>query len=84
MGGWVVLFAVHIAPPLWCQSCTLLLDFPPLDEHVADWQALKLNTPGCQIYDPIHFEAHLIPCLGSSPLCQFPDWPGHSLLSTSL
>ena len=53
--------AVDTAPPPWCQSSTLLLDFPPLDEHVADWQALKLNTPGCQIYDPIHFEAHLIP-----------------------
>ena len=29
-------FCVYIAPPLWCQSGTLLLDSLPLGEH-ADW-----------------------------------------------
>ena len=35
--GRFTLFAVYIAPPLWCQSDTLLLDSLSLGEHVADW-----------------------------------------------
>ena len=35
--GRFILFAVYIAPPLWCQSDTLLLDSLPLCEHAADW-----------------------------------------------
>ena len=29
--------AVGPGHPKWCQSGTLPLDSPPLDEHVADW-----------------------------------------------
>ena len=86
--GRLVHLAVYIAPPLWCQSGTLLLDFLPLDEHVADWQALKLSTKGCQIAnqfhlagcqisDPLHFEAHLIFGPGCSPQYEFFDLIGH-------
>ena len=35
--GRFLLFAVYIAPPLWCQSDTLFLDLLPLGEHAADW-----------------------------------------------
>ena len=35
--GRFLLFAVYIAPPLWCQSGTLLLGSLPLSEHAADW-----------------------------------------------
>ena len=35
--GRFLFFAVYIAPPLWCQSGTLLLDSLPLSEHAADW-----------------------------------------------
>ena len=79
--------AVDTAPP-WCHSSTLLLDFLPLDEHVADWQALKLKTAscqisdqfhfaGCQFYDPFHFEAHLIFGSGRSPQYEFFDLIGN-------
>ena len=68
---------VDTAPPPWCQSSTLLLNFPPLDEHVADWKALKLNTLGCQISYPFHFEAHLIFGSESSPQYGFFDSIGH-------
>ena len=40
---------VDTAPPPWCNLGTL-----PLDEPV-DWQALKLISAGCQIYDQFHF-----------------------------
>ena len=30
-------FFIYIAPPLWCQSGTLLLGSLPLGEHAADW-----------------------------------------------
>ena len=35
--GRFLLFVVYIAPPLWCQSGTLLLSSVPLSEHAADW-----------------------------------------------
>ena len=35
--GRFLLFAVYIAPQLWCQSDTLLLDSLSLGEHVANW-----------------------------------------------
>ena len=35
--GRFLIFVVDIAPPLWCQSDTLLLDSPHLGEHAADW-----------------------------------------------
>ena len=35
--GRFLLFDVYIAPPLWCQSDTLLLGSLPLGEHAADW-----------------------------------------------
>ena len=79
--------AVDTAPPPWRHSGTLPLDFLPLDEHV-DWQALKLISTGCQIYDqfhfagcqisdPFHFEVHLIFGPGSSPQYEFFDLIGH-------
>ena len=71
--GRFLLFAVYIAPPLWCQSDTLFLDSPPLDVRWID--------AGCQFSKQFHFGTHPIPCSGSSLLCQFPDWPGQSLSS---
>ena len=76
--------AIESAHPKCCQSGTLPLDFLLLDEHVADWQALKLSTAGCQISDQFRSRTHPIPCLGNSPLCQFFDWPGCSLPSAPL
>ena len=35
--GEVISFCCYIAPPLWCQSDTLLLDSLPVGEHVAAW-----------------------------------------------
>ena len=35
--GEVSSFCCYIAPPLWCQSDTLLLHLLPLGEHAADW-----------------------------------------------
>ena len=35
--GRFLLFVVYIAPPLWCQSDTLIFDSLPLGEHAADW-----------------------------------------------
>ena len=29
--------AVELVHPKWCQSSTLPLDSPPLNEHAADW-----------------------------------------------
>ena len=70
--------------PKWCQSGTLPLDSPPLGEHVTDWRALKLSTVGCQISNQFRSGTHIISCSKSSPLCQFSDWLGHSLLSAPL
>ena len=83
-----ITLAVDTVPPPWCHSSTLLLDFLLLDEHVADWQALKLNSvscqisdqfhfAGCQISDPIHFETYLIFGSGSSLKYEFFDLIGH-------
>ena len=63
--------AVDTAPPPWCHSSTLLLDFLPLNEHVTDWQALKWSTAGCQIYAPFHFEVHQFFGSECSPQCEF-------------
>ena len=63
--GRFLVFAIYIAPPLWCQLDTLLQDSLPLGEHAAG-QALKLMSAGCQFYDQFHFEAHLIYGPGSS------------------
>ena len=71
--GRLLHLAVYIAPPLWCQSGTLFLDSPPLDEHVAG----RLSIAGCQIADPLHFEAHLIFVPGGSPQYGFCDSIGH-------
>ena len=79
--------AVDTAPPPWCHSGTLPLDFLPLDEHVAG-QALKLISTGCQIYDKFHFAgcqivdqfyfaAHLIFGSESSPQYEFFALIGH-------
>ena len=35
--GRFLLFAVYIAPPLWCQLGTLSLGSLPLGEHAANW-----------------------------------------------
>ena len=75
---------VDTATPPWCHLGTLPLDFLPLDEHVADWQALKLSNVSCQISDQFRSRTHPIPSSGSSPLCQFSNWPGRSLPSASL
>ena len=69
--------AIDNAPPPWCQSSTLLLDFPPLDEHVAYWQALNLNTASCQISNQYHFEAQLNFGSGSSSQYESFDLIGH-------
>ena len=68
--------AVDTAPPPWCQSSTLPLYSPLLDEHVA-WKALRLSIAGYQIADPLHFEAHLIFVPGSSLQYGFFDSIGH-------
>ena len=49
--------AVEPGHPKLCQSGTR-----PLDKQVADWQALKLSTVGCQISDQFHFEVHQFSC----------------------
>ena len=69
--------AIELVHPKWCQSSTLPLDFPPLDKHVADWQALKLSTTGCQISDQFHFEVHQLSCPHCFPQCQFSDLIEH-------
>ena len=65
--GRLLHFSVYNASPLWCQSGTLPLDSVPLDEHVVDWQALKLNIVECQFSHQGHFEAHPIFGSESSP-----------------
>ena len=78
---------VDTAPPPWCHLGTLPLDSLPLDEHV-DWQALKLISTGCQIFDQFHFagcqifyqfhfEAHLLFGSKSSPQYDFFNSIGH-------
>ena len=51
--------AVEPAHPKLFQSSTHPLDFLPLD--------VKWIVAGCQISDPLHFEAHLIFVPGGSP-----------------
>ena len=48
--------------------------------------ALIIPKPAaeCQNLHQFRSGTHPIPCSGSSPLCQFPDWPGHSLPSAPL
>ena len=58
--------ALNKAPPPWCQSRTLILDFLPLDDQV-DWQALKWSIAGCPISAPFHFEVHQFSCLYCFP-----------------
>ena len=78
-----IIVVIDTVPLPWCHLGTL-----PLDEHVADWQALKLSTAGCQIADqfhfigcqisdPFHFEAHLIFGSESSPQYEFFNLIGH-------
>ena len=56
----LLIAVVDKAPPLWCHLDTLPLGSLPLGEHSAGWQALKLISIGCQIYDQFHFEVHLV------------------------
>ena len=56
----LLMAVVDNAPPPWCQSGTLPLDSLPLEKHVADWQALKLISVGCQISDQFCFEVHIV------------------------
>ena len=82
----LLIAAVDTAPPPWCYSGTLPLDYLPLDEHVLG-QALKLISAGCQIYDQFHiagcqifdqfhFKAHLLFGSESSPQYEFLDLIG--------
>ena len=72
--GAAVVEPVH---PKWCQSGTLPLDSLLLDEHAADWQALKWSTVGCQISNQFHFEVHQFSCPHCFPRCQFSDLIEH-------
>ena len=83
----LLIAAVDTAPPPWRHSGTLSHDSLPLDEHV-DWQALKLisagcqifdqfHFEGCQIFDPFHFKVHLLFGPGSSPKYEFFYLIGH-------
>ena len=76
--------AVDTAPLPWCHLGTLPLGSLPLSEPFASWQALKLISVSCQISNQFRFEVHQFSYPKSSLLCQFFDWPRHSLLSTSL
>ena len=68
---------VDNAPPPWCQSGTLPLDSLPLGKHVADWQASKLISTGCQISDQFRFEVHQFSYPHCFPQCQFFDLIKH-------